>query len=350
VPFVIFVVNSPRFSHPTRHNSAMRKRIHIVLVLLLVVVVGGFAWVVRAPREPQYRGIRLSDWLNNPPAAARDGTMEQAVRKIGTNGIPFYLDWIGTKESPLRDKAIDLLRKQSPITFRCYKTAERRQLGRYGIVFLGPAAAPAVPALMRMLADTNNPDAQASASFALGVIGPAAEAAVPALIQRFNDATGQSAEQTAFLLGKIHARPDLTLPAMVHYLKVSTNEPGHLYYALNALAEFGPEAKATIPAIVPCLRSPAPGVRVAAKDALRKIDPTAELTFPVMAQNLKVLTNQPTQLAQTLISLEEFGPEAKAAVPAIMQCLRSPFLEVRVFATNALLKIDPAAAAQAGVK
>jgi len=45
-----------------------------------------------------------------------------------------------------------------------------------------------------------------------------------------------------------------------------------------------------------------------------------------------------------------FGPDARIAVPALVELLNDPDLEVRGRATNALKAIDPEAAAKAGVK
>ena len=49
-------------------------------------------------------------------------------------------------------------------------------------------------------------------------------------------------------------------------------------------------------------------------------------------------------------SLGEIGPDAKSAVPALIESLKDPSLEVRDMAGASLKKIDPAAAAKQGVK
>ena len=49
-------------------------------------------------------------------------------------------------------------------------------------------------------------------------------------------------------------------------------------------------------------------------------------------------------------ALRQFGPEAKPAVPKLVQLLSDVEAAIRSEATNALKAIDPQAAAQAGVK
>jgi hypothetical protein len=48
--------------------------------------------------------------------------------------------------------------------------------------------------------------------------------------------------------------------------------------------------------------------------------------------------------------LGEFGKDAKPAIPAVTALLRDTNPIIRNLATNALLRIDPQAAARAGVK
>jgi hypothetical protein len=85
----------------------MRKRVQIALAVLLVVIVGGIAWLVWPAREPVYQGKGLRVWLQETrwatglehgelnaggvgvwvigPRGDSDGSAEEAVRQIGTN-------------------------------------------------------------------------------------------------------------------------------------------------------------------------------------------------------------------------------------------------------------------------
>lgn len=52
-------------------------------------------------------------------------------------------------------------------------------------------------------------------------------------------------------------------------------------------------------------------------------------------------------LAESIMALGQFGPDAKPAIPLLTNLLRAPNPNVRLEATNALKLIDSAAAAQA---
>src|SRR5436309_2139027 len=89
----------------------MARRLGIVVVLLVAGVSGLLLWLVGGPREPVYQGRTLSSWLDHhvPSSAAHPPynspgwqKAEEALRAIGTNGIPTLLEMIGAKEpSPM---------------------------------------------------------------------------------------------------------------------------------------------------------------------------------------------------------------------------------------------------------
>src|SRR5579863_6231082 len=86
-----------------RHTAAMGKRQRIVLTGLLVVVLGGFSWLVLRQREPVYQGKSLSVWLaqystNRWPLDKQAGA---AIRHMGTNATPILLKRLGTRENPV---------------------------------------------------------------------------------------------------------------------------------------------------------------------------------------------------------------------------------------------------------
>jgi HEAT repeat protein len=49
-------------------------------------------------------------------------------------------------------------------------------------------------------------------------------------------------------------------------------------------------------------------------------------------------------------ALGHIGPDAKAAIPALIEALKEPDARVRVAAAEALMEIDPEAAKKAGVR
>jgi HEAT repeat protein len=99
---------------------------------------------------------------------------------------------------------------------------------------------------------------------------------------------------------------------------------------------------------------------------LRRLKDSDTMVREQAAASLYNFTNEPALVIPGLIQLlgdpEEpsraiaiftlgaFGPQAKSAVPAILKGLQSTNLAARQNATNALMQIDPATAAKAGVK
>jgi HEAT repeat protein len=103
----------------------------------------------------------------------------------------------------------------------------------------------------------------------IGELGPGAKSAIPSLIQALkgNDPAVRSAAISA--LGEIHSEPETIIPLLITYLdNDSLNDE-----AAKALGNYGTLAKAAVPKILPMLHAPDKDARVAAAEALLKIDP-----------------------------------------------------------------------------
>jgi hypothetical protein len=94
----------------------------MLLAGLLVVLLSGVGWEVLVPKEATYRGKGLRYWLNeyevnslrevhepfNKEPSARKERAEEAIRAIGTNGLPLLLKMITAKDSVFKQKFISL--------------------------------------------------------------------------------------------------------------------------------------------------------------------------------------------------------------------------------------------------
>lgn len=126
--------------------------------------------LLSAPRlltaaEPRYQGRSLMAWLEDlqsePGTAAYRGA-EAAVREIGSAAVPTLLDDLKAGEEP----------SNTTVTAGSFASAEfRRNRAWRAFRILGPAAAPAVPDLVYMLAAGKQ---ARLAARVLGMIGPAA--------------------------------------------------------------------------------------------------------------------------------------------------------------------------------
>src|SRR5260221_7633398 len=78
-----------------------------VIVIVVAAVLGWFlsGWL-SGKREPAYKGRSLSQWIGRLPGIpTQDSATEadRAVREIGTNAVPFLLEWIAYEPEPWRD-------------------------------------------------------------------------------------------------------------------------------------------------------------------------------------------------------------------------------------------------------
>src|SRR3954447_21980914 len=69
-----------------------RKIITGILALVLTGVVAVVFWPEES--EPVYKGKKLSEWVISAGTSPASFFNREALREIGTNGIPFYLKWI----------------------------------------------------------------------------------------------------------------------------------------------------------------------------------------------------------------------------------------------------------------
>lgn len=170
----------------------MRKRRKLLLALGCLVVIAAIVAFVRRDDQPRYRGRELSKWLHDAfSASGATGGVdpEQAVRRIGTNAIPWLVSWIryerGSWQRTARSVLSPSLSKSALGEFISEETLEERSvLAVIGFSFLGTNAAPAVPQLATMMQDPTCPQTARRCILALGHIG---DPALPVLAQAFSD-------------------------------------------------------------------------------------------------------------------------------------------------------------------
>src|SRR5690349_3457600 len=85
----------------TTQSGGRRRPILIVLAASLLVAIGVVAFWP-GPKEPEYDGKTLSEWLDlcrnyrlgNESQSQSAQIAQEAVRKIGTNGLPLLVNWM----------------------------------------------------------------------------------------------------------------------------------------------------------------------------------------------------------------------------------------------------------------
>jgi len=192
---------------------------------------------------------------------------------------------------------------------------------------IGPAAAPAIPALVEALKDNGaDPSVRQSAAFALGNIGPAAAPAIPALVEALKD-KGEDWEvrrDAVSALGKIGPAAAPAIPALVDALKDKGEDPSVRRSVASVLGNIGPAAAPAIPALVDALKDKGadPSGRQSAALALGNTGAAAAPAIPALVDALKDKGEDLSVRQSAAFALGDIGPAAAPAIPALVEALK----------------------------
>ena len=300
------------------------------------------AWLLL---EPTYHGASLTEWLQRynacvvphnttfqfpatgPPGiqythlysaymlpkAPRSEDPEakaaaDAVRAMHSRALPFLVDWISLRPSPLKARLRRLTYKLPP--FLRNNTVTQRLLAEdghdnidlalSGFVILGSNAVFAVPALEKLAADPTAPGSTAAIRalleigppaapslanllagkhpfhireeirIQLGRMGPAACAAVPALARDLTNADQTVAARSATALGGIGQQPEIAVPGLLAALDDTRRMVREC--AASALRNYGDSARPAVPKLQSLLHD-VPFVDEEARRTLSRIAP-----------------------------------------------------------------------------
>jgi hypothetical protein len=177
----------------------VRKRVHIAVAVLLAVLVSVIAWqVVQASRErqPVYGGKSLTLWLRTYAPSSSFGLhslewneADDAVRHLGTNCIPILLRMIRQKDSPAKSWLVAFAQKHG-LTKKIHfvPAAVRNVEASRAFIALGDLVKDAVPALVKMYDDNITAESRSAIEDALAWIGPAAKPSIPLLMRATTNA------------------------------------------------------------------------------------------------------------------------------------------------------------------
>ena len=283
----------------------MRRKITIVVLLCCAFFVV-FALQNRE-REPYYRGKSLSQWINvylsSYGGSPEENEAEEAVRAIGTNGIPFLIRCIGYETPPWKRQFHWMVNGTighiKPSWILTDDMKDKQMYAVMAFVILESSAEPAVPALNEIL-NTGGEFSSFLATKALGSIGkPALEAllaalqsdrepvaiqassvigelgtngwpAVPILLNQLDDQRKAIRIRAVVALGELRHQPEIVVPALTNFFG---RWPEAHYCTLEALGQFGTNATSALPTIIATLSNQNGGARDAATNALREIAP-----------------------------------------------------------------------------
>ena len=282
----------------------MKRRVVVLGAAVLGAAIAGVWWSrPGGPPEPVYRGKTLGAWLDERrktptgPVVLTDEA-EAAVRAIGPKAVPTLLAWLRSSESDVARQAKMLLEWRLKLPVRVPTNMERRERAMYGFRALGPAAAPAFPALVAVV--LNSPDgwirrdainalcsadADAMRRLAGGLKSPDREVrlravnaltalriapdevCLPALEGAANDPDPQVRAEAAKGVAFITQQ----LGAVAAALTNPKAGPEVRALAVRAVGGYGPRARDHLPALEAAARDDDPAVRAAAAEAVRRV-------------------------------------------------------------------------------
>jgi hypothetical protein len=305
----------------------MNTRVRQLLIGLgLLIAVGGFLWfktptrvkppqqspapVVRLPavphEQPVYQGKPLSYWVIEAEKRDLDGTPKdaiEAIRAIGSNAVPFLLDWMprpetihqyGNRSSDAPDwSAVEIAwwalgsdgKSAIPVLARIINQP-RHTMDDYSvwtesaqaISYLGPDA------IEPMLTAATNMQGRHEVWELLhnfGNLGTNGASAVPALIHWANDPDYFVRDGVVSALGAIGKRPDIALPVILNALEHDSNGMVRRD-AAEALGAFANDSDAVLPELIKMLKDPNWEAREGALSGLGKISDKPDVVIPLV--------------------------------------------------------------------
>ena len=212
-------------------------------------------------------------------------------------------------------------------------SAEVRRAGVGALAQLGPEAQGAVPAVARLLLDSDE-SVRAAAAYALQAIGaPAAKTLGQAMEQGDDHARGAAVQALLAITRSLRqAEPGLVKMAQ-------SDNPASRRQALEGLAAIHVPDNPTIQALTRGLSDPVLDVRLAAANGLANVTIRAQSAVPGLARCLEDPSPELRQAAAR--TLGYIGAPANAAVPELRTLLQDTNDAVRASAKEALGKIAP---------
>jgi len=188
--------------------------------------------------------------------------------------------------------------------------------------------------------DDPNPDARRRAAYALGRMGPRSAAAVADLQRALGDAQLEVRWYAVDALGRIGPEAAGAQAAIVHSLQDPQNDPTMRAAAAQALGRIGPGARNALTALRESLGSAESLVRVAAAEAIWRID-RSDAALGVLGDELGGPDRAGSFAAA--VSLCEMGADAGGALGELLAALGHPDPDVQRAAARALGALGDAA-------
>jgi HEAT repeat protein len=289
----------------------VKRPLRVGLAVLFIAAMALVGRKIFYPAKVVYRGKPVGEWMeilyrgdmSGPVSDSEWASSIEAIEAIGTNAIPCALRFAGTSDSKLKrfivksswpKKVSNLLGLSTDYVRWSRASVENPQIAISAFRILGGRAKPAIPALIRLLRTSDNPNSRVAAAIMLARIGSEAQEALPDLLQGFKDSNlevRRAVEEAVGIISSIQApgvpndlemakyrsycqhSADLMAPVVVKLLADPKVEADRLIETLTAFS-FAEGSVAT-PGLLELLNHPDVEIRARATNALRRINPSA---------------------------------------------------------------------------
>jgi hypothetical protein len=282
-------------------NAALNRTNSIKAGLLLLAVIAAISLMssLRQPREPEYDGVPLSDYLRSLTYSQvrLERSARDAIRAMGSNAVPFLIQILDARESRLKMWFNEVANRQSFVRFHFEPLEPRQVQAVMACQELGPVAAPAIPSLARLIED---PQLGSWVVAALAEISPQT---FPLLTNAMNSrwpATRFAA------VGQLRlARPrERAVPPLL--MALGSQESNVRSIAAESLGALGLHSPEVVAALTACLDDPNTNVRMIAARSLGWCGSAAAGSVPKLLELYRSQDGMPDQqsIAEALVSIE----------------------------------------------
>src|ERR1043166_5371247 len=124
----------------------MRRRLFILFVPVCELGLGAVAiFSLKGYREPEYKGRKLSEWIQDYAFVMDDGHREtEAIYHIGTNALPWLIKWTLYEEPTWKTCTKRVLPRSLWDTLNSFDRMPSRAIAVRAFSALGDAARPAI--------------------------------------------------------------------------------------------------------------------------------------------------------------------------------------------------------------
>jgi HEAT repeat protein len=238
----------------------MTLRKKILAALLLLVVLSGVAWQIfrLLTPDPIYKGKPLSYWLSGKKIS--QDKANEAVREAGIQAIPLLLRMIRVNDSPFKRRWIALSRDYGFVWCPLIPADVCHSQAEEGFKTLGSMGSNAVPELMRIYESNPSENTKLFVIMSLRDIGAVAQESVPLLLRARTNTDYAMRVYVVQALARMRFQVETIVPALMSSL--DDPEPYVRVQAVRSLGELGPQATAAIPRLLDLYKNVPPDAKV----------------------------------------------------------------------------------------